>query len=122
MSVHEFDNRVSRAAAAAVHELLEHSGRVVFVAACHADKRDGFHAARKAIAGSEVWIREVRAVNGDERITTTDGGELYFIAASATGGRAVSADVLFIADHLLHGHQGAEILAAFVGNSRIITF
>lgn len=121
MTMHTLTDRTARAAVAALHEARDRPGLFVFLADVQTTARAGFRAARAAAGGMPI-VDRVSAVNGDERITFMHGGSLLFLAASSKGHRGVSADVLFVMEHLMHSEQAADILPMVATGNRIVTF
>lgn len=118
-----FDTRVARAASCAVDEALSEGPRlIVFVAGLHVDARAAFKAAELVCLGDDRVDRISRA-NGAERIEMANGSRVFFYAASGHGYRGVSADVLFVAEHLMHmSDMALQILPLVATGGRVITF
>lgn len=116
------DGRIERASVAALRESMKAPVRVVFLAGLHVDSREGFHAACRA-AESDPAVKRVSRVNGREHIEMLHGGQISFFAASSGGHRNVTAEVLFVAQHLMHMEDTrSSILPMVATGGRIITF
>lgn len=119
----DFSTRVERAASCAVDEALKDGSRLVaFVAGLHLDVRSAFKAAALVCQG-DGRVERISRANGAEKITLENGSRLHFFAASGHGYRGVCADVLFVAEHLMHMEDTrSNMLAMVATGGRIITF